>query len=408
MASRPGHSRNTIYLGGVESFWGLGMNLVSLGAVIPVFLDGLGAKYSVIALLPALSALGVGLPQILSGAMTRRGGSLRARVLWLHVAAPIPLALVAAGLWARSPSPVPLVLAGFGLFYVLVGTVFPLWLDYMAGILDAERRGRAFGFIFFTQTLAGAAGVTAAGAVLERSTAPAAYAALFLSASLLMAGGSFLFLGTSGGPPVEPVRPGGLDQHVRTMWGAFRRSRWMLPYLAGRWVVRGAYPLILHFYAVFAVVDLGLSASAAALLGTAALVGQAFAGMGAGWLGDRFGHRAAVLLGQGGLVTAALLLVAPVPPAGILLAAVLTGAFLATEYTSQTNWVIDLAGADERRNALGLVGFLLTPAAVAAPLAGGWVMDRVGFRPVFAAVGLLVLGAMAVEAHFVPSGRDRP
>ncbi|MEW5765635.1 MAG: MFS transporter [Acidobacteriota bacterium] len=407
MATWPGHTRNTIFLGGVEAFWGLGMNLVSLGAVIPVFLEGLGASNAAIALLPALSALGVGLPQAFSGTLTRRGGSLRARVLWLHVAAPLPLALVAAGLWSGGVSPVWLVLGGWGAFYALVGTVFPLWLDFMAGILDPERRGRAFGFIFFTQTLAGAAGVTAAGYLLGHSTAPQVYAALFLSAALLMAGGSFLFLGTAGGAPDEPVRPGGVDQHLRAMWGALRRSRWMLPYLCGRWVVRGAYPLILHFYAVFAVAERGMSPSAAAILGTAALLGQAFAGIGAGWLGDRFGHKAAVLIGQGGLASAALLLVTPVPDAAIYLAAVLTGAFLATEYTSQTNWVIDLAGPHERRNALGLVGFLLTPSAVLAPLAGGWIMDSVGFRPVFGAVGLLVLGAMAWEIRLVPTGRER-
>mgnify|MGYP001567593378 CR=1 FL=1 len=33
MGGQPEHTRNTAYLAGVEAFWGLGMNLLSMGTV---------------------------------------------------------------------------------------------------------------------------------------------------------------------------------------------------------------------------------------------------------------------------------------------------------------------------------------------------------------------------------------
>ena len=63
MGGAPGHTRNTAYLGSVEAFWGLGMNLLSMGTVLPVFLQERGASNALIAFLPAMSALGAGWPR---------------------------------------------------------------------------------------------------------------------------------------------------------------------------------------------------------------------------------------------------------------------------------------------------------------------------------------------------------
>jgi MFS family permease len=375
-----------------------------MGTVLPVFLADLGANNSVIALLPALSALGMGLPQIFSGFVTRRARGLKGWVLWMHVMTPLPLALVAAGLWLRWPAPIFLVLAGWGLFYGLIGLVIPLWLDYMGRILDPGSRGRAFGIIFLLQTVAGALGVTAASALLIESTGVATYALLFSIAWATFTGGSFLFTGTREveDPPSENPPPT-LRGHFSELFGLWRGAPWMRAYLWTRWIVRAAYPLILNFYAVYAVVSKGASAAEAALFGAAGLLGQALAGMAAGLLGDRLGHKVAVLLGHGCLLAASLLVLLPLPRGAFYAVAVLSGAFLATEYTSQTNWVMDLAGPERRRGVLAFVGFLLTPAAVLGPLAGGVVMDWTGFRTVAAGVSALILLAMAIECRMLPA-----
>jgi MFS family permease len=171
-------------------------------------------------------------------------------------------------------------------------------------------------------------------------------------------------------------------------------------------MVRGTYPLLLHFFAVYAVAHKGVTPVSAALMGTGALLCQALVGVAAGALGDRAGHKASVLLGQGLLQASCTLAVLPVPGWAFFFVAGLSGAFLATEYTSQAAWLMDLASDTERQSVLALVGFLLTPASVLTPLAGGWLMDRVGFRPVVMGVAVLVAAAMTLAALALPAGRE--
>jgi MFS family permease len=399
------HARNTLYLSGVEAFWGLGMNLLSMGTVLPVFLLERGASNAVIAFLPAMSALGAGLPQALSGVLGGNRARLKPLVMWLHVAASLPLGLAGALLlWGRLPS-VPTVLACWALFYAMIGLVFPLWMDYMARILDPAVRGRALGVVFLTQTLAGVVGVTLAAAQLKGGTSDARYAVLFLAACVVIAGGSLFFFGTreevldtEGGRPT-------VKGHLGDLADLWRRLPWMRRYMLARWFVRGSYPLLIHFYAVYAVTRKGVGPAEAALYGSAALACQALVGVFAGWLGDHLGHKTSVLLGQGILLVACVVAVLPVPAWAFFIVAGLTGAFLATEYTSHAAWLMDLATPAERQSVMALVGFLITPASVLAPLAGGRIMDATGFRPVVCAVGLIVAVAFVIGTR-VPAGRE--
>jgi MFS family permease len=402
----PPHGRNTLYLSLVEAFWGVGLNVISVGTVLPVYLLGAGASNGTIALLPALGALGAGITQGFSGWLVRRSAHIKGWVLALHLLSPTPLALVGIWLLLGRGGGVAAVLLGWGAFYGFLGILFPLWLDYMARILDPARRGRAFGAIFFIQTTAGVGGAALASGVLERSTADGAYALLFLVAAAAMAGGSLLFVGTRGeilppGPPPAPSSSG----HFKEFFGLWREASWLRPYMVARWLTRGSYPLVAFFYAARAVAEWGATPSQAALLGAVALACQAVAGIAAGILGDHLGHRTAVVLGQAGLLVASVLVLFPIPLWGYFVVAALTGVYLATEYASQGNWIMELSGPSRRQGALALVGFLLTPTAVAVPLLGGWLMDGVGFRPVAAGVALVLLLAMVVELRLVPNPR---
>ena len=271
MASHPDHNRNTAYFGLVEIFWGLGMNLLSMGTVLPVFLQERGASNGVIAFLPALSALGAGLTQAFSPLLVGRRWSLKGMVLWMHVLCPIPVALIGVGLlWGRLPV-VPAVLILWGVFYACIGLLYPLWMDYMARSLDPARRGRAFGTIFLAQTLAGGLGVTAAAALLKGGTSDGRYALLFFAGAVTMAGGSLFFVGTVGGIEDGGARTPTVRGHFQEFWNLWRTSPWLKAYMVQRWLVRGTYPLLIHFYAVFAVTKKGVSPATAALYGAAAL-----------------------------------------------------------------------------------------------------------------------------------------
>jgi MFS family permease len=397
------HGRNTVFLAMVESLWGVGMNLVSVGTVIPVFLLKLGATNAVIGLLPSLGALGAGSASIFASYLTHRSRGIKGWVLGIHLLAPTPLAVISLGLLAGVRSPVLLVLACWGVYYALLGLLFPMWLDYMARILDPARRGRAFGVIFLVQTIAGASGVSLAAWLLKLDTGLTTYALLFCLSWLAAVVGSLFFMGTVEAAPDSPPESRSFLQHLGELLGLIRETRWLQLYVSARCLIRGTYPLIINFYAAYAVAQKGATVAEAALYGAAGLLCQAASGLLFGYLGDRTGHRLPTLIGQGALVVACVLVLLPLPAPAFFLVASLTGVYLSTEFSSQLNWLMDLSPSRDRQSVLSLVGFLLTPAAVLTPLAGGFLMDAVGFPAVAAAVGALLLLAMAIELALIPS-----
>lgn len=172
--------------------------------------------------------------------------------------------------------------------------------------------------------------------------------------------------------------------------------------MAARCLIRGTYPLIINFYAAYAVAQKGATVAEAALFGAAGLLCQAASGLLLGFLGDRTGHRLPTLIGQCALILACVLVLLPLPVAAFFAVAALTGVYLSTEFSSQLNWLMDLSPSKDRQSVLSLVGFLLTPSAVLTPLAGGFLMDIVGFPAVAGAVGILFLLAMAIELALIP------
>jgi len=396
------HGRNTVFLALVESLWGVGMNVVSVGTVIPVFLLKLGATNAVIALLPSLSALGAGSATLFASYLTHRSQGIKGWVLGMHLLAPVPLAVISAGLFWKAASPVALVLSCWGIYYAFLGLLFPMWLDYMARILDPTRRGRAFGVILLVQTLAGAAGVSVAAWLLKLGTGLTVYALLFALSWLASTVGSLFFLGTREALPDEPPDAQSLMQHLGDVLALIRSSRWLQFFVGARCLLRGTYPLIINFYAAYAVAHRGATVAEAALYGAAALIAQAGSGFLLGILGDRSGHRLPTLIGQGALVLACALVLLSLKGPAFFAVAALTGVYLASEFSSQLNWLMDLSPAPNRQAVLSLTGFLLTPAAVLVPLAGGFLMDTIGFPVVAGAVAAIVLVAMAVELAAVP------
>ena len=250
----------------------------------------------------------------------------------------------------------------WGCYYAAIGLLYPVWMDYMAKILDPSKRGRALGIVFLTQTVAGAAGATAAAALLRGGTSDGRYAVLFFVAAAAM----------SGGPSSSWARESDLREHRGRLRspalprprGLWRRHRWLEAYLWARWMVRGTYPLLVHFFAVYAVAYKGFSRLPRRSWARAHCCARRWRGVAAGALGDRAGHKVSVLLGQGLLLASCTLAVLPVPGWAFLSSRASRERSWPPNTRNQAAWLMDLASDTERQSVLALVGFLLTPASV--------------------------------------------
>ncbi|HTK68417.1 MAG TPA: hypothetical protein VL857_01315, partial [Candidatus Eisenbacteria bacterium] len=156
------HYKNVASLLTVEVFWGVSLALISMVAVLPVFLSQLGASNTVIGALPVVwilaNAFSSPFAAYASAGLARRKGL----VILLHVLAAIPYLGIAAwfGLLPR-PSPgvdIVFFVAAWGLSWVLMGFTIPVWINFIGKVTRPELRARSFGTIFFFQTLMGVIG----------------------------------------------------------------------------------------------------------------------------------------------------------------------------------------------------------------------------------------------------------
>jgi MFS family permease len=158
------------------------------------------------------------------------------------------------------------------------------------------------------------------------------------------------------------------------------------------------------FYTVYALRVLGAADWQVGAFTTLLLAGQVVGNLGLGWLADRIGHRAVLVLGLGALATGNALALGAVSVRGLEPVFVLLGIHHAAVNISARTILLELALEEgERPTYIGLGNTALAPLAFAAPIVAGLMADGLGFQAVFAtaavmaAVGLTLLLGLVHE-----------
>jgi MFS family permease len=400
MENRNYHTQNTIYLGLVELFWGVGMNLISMSAILPVMMKDLGATHLQIALIPAMASVGVGLPQILSPKFFGRLTKLKFPLIFIHIPVTLPVLVASAMLYNNIGNPVAVILSVWTAHCFSIGLVLPLWLNYMAKILDPAKRGRAFGMIFFSQTVAGAFGVWAASNIYGATFNAGRSSVLFLLAFLAMFFGTFFFFGTK-----EKSFEGVSHTPFVSIASLIRKYRWLLSMFVFRWILRGCYLIISSFYIVDFMERRSGASSVAISIGTFLLLSQAVSSLILGRLADHINNKIPTIFSSVIFLVSTLLLFFSNFALSYILLAVALGIYVSSEFTTQNNWMMALSEPEDRHAVLAWFGFMNTVPQMIFPFLGGLIMDYYGMRLAASVVSVLLIIAISIMIFLVPAKR---
>ncbi len=135
---------------------------------------------------------------------------------------------------------------------------------------------------------------------------------------------------------------------------------------------------------------------------TALLIGsQAVANLFWGVIADRKGHQGVLVAGS---LVAALAVTATWAGDGMAwlwVAFIALGVGTAANAVSRMNIVPEFGGAHDRPTYIGLTKTSLAPVTMAAPVLGGWLIDTVGYVPMFVATAVVsVAGGVLLAAWF--------
>ena len=132
---------------------------------------------------------------------------------------------------------------------------------------------------------------------------------------------------------------------------------------------------------------------------TAALtISQTIANLAMGWLGDRFGHLAMLVIGALCISFSALLALKAPSLDWFYLIFILEGLANVAIWTIGMAITVEFGTESERPIYIGLSNTLAAPITILAPLFGGWLADNAGFGATFltSAVGGLVTAMVLI------------
>jgi MFS family permease len=409
------HYKNVSWLLTVETFWGVSLALISMVAILPVFLSHLGASNTVIGALPVVWILTTSFSAPFAAHYTGGLAHRKRAVILLHALTGIPYAFLAVwfGLMGR-PAPgvdIFVFLVVWGASWTLMGFTIPVWINFIGKVTRPDMRARSFGTIFFFQTMMGAIGGWVASRVLASDMPfPANYALGFLVAGICMTVGAFFFL---------PVReePGATVEPGRALDTVFRYAREILANRSGLrvylWALvlsTGSY-LLITYYPVYADARFSLRPEDSALYTAVCMGGNMLGSILTGVIGDRFGYVRVAVIAMAALFVGLSLAVWGTHPATYYMTAFSLGIFIVADRLALYNLSMAFSPHEDNTAYLGVIPAIVAPVqALVAGSSGGFI-DRFGFLPVAvvglagAAVALYLVVARLPEPEYSLAGR---
>ena len=272
------------------------------------------------------------------------------------------------------------------------------WTSMVSKVIPHDLLGTFFG----TQSAAfnGLAGVASifAGIILDKIAAPWNFSLCFALTFVFMAF-SFVFLSMTREPRSALPPQHGEALFSKSM-GILRTDSNFRAFLLVR-ILSQFGGMAFAFYVIYAVQEYGMSDAAAGIMVAILLIGQVILSPLMGRLGDRWSHRGVMILGAAGAALSAILAWKATSAEWFYAIFLLEATAIVAIWTIPLAMSVTFAHhADERPLYIGMSNTLPAPAAILAPVIGGWLADAAGYHATFLLSAFFAL-SMAAALWFL-------
>jgi len=367
-------------------FFGFALGFSSFITVIPLFVSQMTDSALLIGLVPAIHNVGWQLPQLLTASRLSRAKRFKPLTLWATIHERIPFLGLAVIAWflPNLNTQTALVLIFILLIWQGLGGGFTAnaWVNLISKVIPSNLHGTFFGaqMAFFTGLEA--VGAILAGLILDRLDGPLDFTLCFLAASLaLVISYGFVALTKereTNSPTGEGLPPNFWEVSGRIL----RTNRNFIIFLGVRTLSQFA-TMALSFYTIYAVWHFGVNEFTAGVMTTSFLLANILASLLMGRLADHWSPR--MVMGLGGIGTSLSALIAILAPSAgwFYLALVFASMGIVAAWTIPIPLTNQFGNEQERPFYIGISNTFTAPAAILAPILGGWLADTLGFQATF-------------------------
>ena len=385
-------------------FFGVALGFASFGTILPLFVASMTDSATLIGLVPAIHSAGWLLPQLFTATHTSRLRRYKPTVLMNTIHERIPFLGFAI---------VALLLPRIGLQAGLIATFILLtwqglgggftanpWTSMISKIIPPDYRGTFFGTQAAVANLFISGAAIAAGYLLKWYEAPFNFAVCFFIAAFFFTVSWIALAFTREPTDNEKV----VDEHPTPFWqGAsliLKRDKNFNWFLVARTLSQFA-TMGFAFYIVYALRRFQMDEVTAGFLTATLTISQTVANAGMGWLGDKIGHRAMLIVGAGAATLSSFLAWAAPSLTWFFPIFILSGFANVSIWMNGMTMATTFSNEKERPFYIGLAQTLTAPATMIAPLIGGWIADTQGFVITFALSTILSIVMMGILVFII-------
>lgn len=390
------------------SLFGVALGFASFGTILPLFVATMTDSAMLIGLVPAIHSAGWLFPQLFTASHVARLRKYKRTVLLMtiHERAPFLGFAFVALLIPFVGLQVGLVLTFLLLTWQGLGGGFTAnaWVSMISKIIPPDSRGTFFGMQAGLANLFISGSAIGAGYLLDSLASPWDFAACFFLASVFFTLSWFALAATHEPEDTEKIIPEEKTHFWDDAQKVLRRDKNFNWFLSARILSQFA-TMGFSFYIIYALREFNMTEVVAGYLTATLTISQTISNIGMGWIGDRIGHRAMLILGATAAFLSALLAWSATSIAWFYPIFVLTGMANVSLWTISMTMTVDFGNADDRPIYIGLAQTLTAPATIIAPIIGGWIADSAGFVPTFTISTILSLIMIGILIFLVKDPR---
>lgn len=390
------------------SLFGVALGFASFGTILPLFVATMTDSAMLIGLVPAIHSAGWLFPQLFTASYVARLRTYKHTVLLMtiHERAPFLGFAFVALLIPFVGLQVGLVLTFLLLTWQGLGGGFTAnaWVSMISKIIPPDSRGTFFGMQAGLANLFISISAIGAGYLLDSLAPPWDFAVCFFIASIFFTLSWFALAATHEPEDTEKIIPEEKTHFWDDAQKVLRRDKNFNWFLSARILSQFA-TMGFSFYIIYALREFNMTEVVAGYLTATLTISQTISNIGMGWIGDRIGHRAMLILGATAAFLSALLAWNATSIAWFYPIFVLTGMANVSLWTISMTMTVDFGSADDRPIYIGLAQTLTAPATIIAPIIGGWIADSAGFVPTFTISTVLSLVMIGILIFLVKDPR---
>jgi MFS family permease len=384
--------------------FGVALGFASFSAILPLFVASMTDSAMLIGLVPAIHSAGWLFPQLFTAGHVARLRQYKRTVLimTIHERAPFLGFAIVSLLLPFTGLNIGLALTFLLLTWQGLGGGFTAnaWTSMISKIIPPESRGTFFGMQAGLANLFISGSAIGAGYLLDALASPWDFAACFFLASFFFAVSWFALAATREPEDTEkiiPVEKTHFWDDARKVLSRDKNFNWFLSVrILSQFATMG-----FSFYIIYALRDFGMTELVSGYFTATLTLSQTVANIGMGWLGDKIGHRAMLIIGAVSAVLSALLASNATSLTWFYPIFILAGITNVSLWTISMTMTVDFGSEAERPIYIGLSQTLTAPATIIAPILGGWIVDNAGFAPTFIISTLLSLVMVGILVFLV-------